>query len=329
MTNNNGIPLIKIGVFYDGNYFYHVSNFYNYVHERKTRISIKGLHEFIRHKVAELEGDGTNVNHCQIVDAHYFRGRLSASEVSQKGKQLYYERVFDDILMSEGVTTHYLPLRNNSYGRKAEKGIDVLLALEAFEQVFYKQFDVLVLIASDSDYVPLIRKVNSRGTRVMVLSWDFEYTDDYGNQRATRTSQDLLEDVTYPLAMHEIIDNRVTRDSHIVNNLFVPKTDRFPKKEYQANNEEREKSFETEAPAPEAIVTQDGAYLSSTILSLKEGFGFIAYPPNNLFFHHSEVQNCDFNDLLINDRVEFRLGKNQETGQDIAIDVYLQEDDEE
>jgi uncharacterized LabA/DUF88 family protein/cold shock CspA family protein len=329
MTNNNGIPLIKIGVFYDGNYFYHVSNFYNYVHERKTRISIKGLHEFIRHKVAELEGDGTNVNHCQIVDAHYFRGRLSASEVSQKGKQLYYERVFDDILMSEGVTTHYLPLRNNSYGRKAEKGIDVLLALEAFEQVFYKQFDVLVLIASDSDYVPLIRKVNSRGTRIMVLSWDFEYTDDYGNQRATRTSQDLLEDVTYPLAMHEIIDNRVTRDSHIVNNLFVPKTDRYPKKEYQANKEEHGKDFESEAPAPEPIVTQDGAYLSSTILSLKEGFGFIAYPPNNLFFHHSEVQNCDFNDLLINDRVEFRLGKNQETGQDIAIDVYLQEDDEE
>ncbi|KGE87206.1 NYN domain-containing protein [Phaeodactylibacter xiamenensis] len=331
MTNTNGIPLIKIGVFYDGNYFYHVSNFYNYVHERKTRISIKGLHEFIRHKVAELEGDGTNVNHCQIVDAHYFRGRLSASEVSHKGKQLYYERVFDDILMSEGVTTHYLPLRNNNYGRKAEKGIDVLLALEAFEQVFYKQFDVLVLIASDSDYVPLIRKVNSRGTRVMVLSWDFEYTDDYGNQRATRTSQDLLEEVTYPLAMHEIIDNRVTRDSHIVNNLFVPKTDHYTKKDYRGDNHHsyKEQPEKEEEPVTEVMITQDGAYHSSTILSLKEGFGFIAYPPNNLFFHHSEVQNCDFNDLLVNDRVEFRLGKNQETGQDIAIDVYLQEDDEE
>lgn len=329
MTNNNGIPLIKIGVFYDGNYFYHVSNFYNYVHERKTRISIKGLHEFIRHKVAELEGDGTNVNHCQIVDAHYFRGRLSASEVSHKGKQLYYERVFDDILMSEGVTTHYLPLRHNHFGRKSEKGIDVLLALEAFEQVFYKKFDVLVLIASDSDYVPLIRKVNSRGTRVMVLSWDFEYTDDYGNKRSTRTSQDLLEDVTYPLAMHEIIDNRVTKDSYIVNNLFVPKTDAYQHKKdnHSQNNNQPEEQLEEE-DAPTVLVTEDGAYHSSTILSLKEGFGFIAYPPNNLFFHHSEVQNCDFNDLLVNDRVEFRLGKNQDTGQDIAIDVYLQEEDE-
>jgi uncharacterized LabA/DUF88 family protein/cold shock CspA family protein len=333
MSNTTGLPLTKIGVFYDGNYFYHVSNYYNYVHERKTRISIKGLHEFVRHKVAELEGDATSFNHCQIVDAHYFRGRLSASEVSHKGKQLYYERVFDDILMSEGVTTHYLPLRGNHFGRKSEKGIDVWLALEAFEQVFYKQFDVLVLIASDGDYVPLIRKVNSRGTRVMVLSWDFEYTDDFGNQRSTRTSQDLLEEVTYPLAMHEIIDNRVSKDSYVVNNLFVPKTDNYKKdynnksyKDDRYNDDRYENDYEDN---PEIEVADNGEYHSSTVLSLKEGFGFIAYPPNNLFFHHSEVQNCDYNDLLVGDRVEFRIGKNETTGQDIAVDVYLQEEDEE
>ncbi|TXB70232.1 NYN domain-containing protein [Phaeodactylibacter luteus] len=329
MNTTNGAPLLKVGVFYDGNYFYHVSNFYNYVHERKTRISIKGLHEFVRHKVAELESDGTNVNRCQIVDAHYFRGRLSASEVSHKGKQLYYERVFDDILMSEGVTTHYLPLRNNGYGRKAEKGIDVWLALEAFEQVIHKQFDVLVLIASDSDYVPLIRKVNSRGTRVMVLSWDFEYTDDYGNRRSTRTSQDLLEEVTYPLAMHEIIDNRVTRDSFIVNNLFVPKTDTYKRDNgHSSSSSYEEEAEEQEYEEPKITVSEDGTFHSSTILSLKEGFGFIAYPPNNLFFHHSEVQNCDYNDLLVGDIVEFRIGKNETTGQDIAIEVYLQEDED-
>jgi uncharacterized LabA/DUF88 family protein/cold shock CspA family protein len=324
MNNTTGIPLTKIGVFYDGNYFYHVSNFYNYVHERKTRISIKGLHEFIRHKVAELEGEATSFNHCQIVDAHYFRGRLSASDISHKGKQLYYERVFDDILMSEGVTTHYLPLRNNHHGRKSEKGIDVWLALEAFEQVFYKQFDVLVLIASDGDYVPLIRKVNSRGTRVMVLSWDFEYTDDFGNQRSTRTSQDLLEEVTYPLAMHEIIDNRVTKDTYFVNNLFVPKTDNYQKKQHDNNDANNN----GEEEAPEVSVPDNGEYHSSTVLSLKEGFGFIAFPPNNLFFHHSEVQNCDYNDLLVGDQVEFRIGRNEATGQDIAVDVYLQEEDE-
>lgn len=71
------------------------------------------------------------------------------------------------------------------------------------------RLNVLVLIASDGDYVPLIRKLNTLGTRVMVLRWGFEYTNDFGKEMTTRTSQDLIEEVSYPVAMHEIIDNRI------------------------------------------------------------------------------------------------------------------------
>ena len=314
MSKNVSNSLTKIGVFYDGNYFYHVSNYYNYVHERKARVSIKGLHDFIRYKVSEMDGGGANITHCQIVDAHYFRGRLSAAEASNKSNQLYYDRVFDDILMSEGVTTHYLPLRG--FGpKKTEKGVDVWLALEAFEQCMYKKFDVLVLIAADGDYVPLIRKVNSLGTRVMVLSWEFEFVDDFGNNRSTRTSQALLEEVTYPIAMHTLINNRVTRDTYVINNLFVPKS---PAGKTQDEDEDEGEDGKNQSRSGD----ENGDH-SSTIFSLKEGYGFIAYPPNNLFFHYSEVENVDFNDLRIGDPVSFRIGVNEETGQDIAIDVRM------
>jgi hypothetical protein len=47
--------LMRVGVFYDGNFFFHVSNYYHYHHERRARISVSGLHEFIRHQVAESE----------------------------------------------------------------------------------------------------------------------------------------------------------------------------------------------------------------------------------------------------------------------------------
>ncbi|MCG8327874.1 MAG: NYN domain-containing protein [Chitinophagales bacterium] len=321
MTTSTKSSLTKIAVFYDGNYFYHVSNYYNYVHERKSRISIKGLHEFIRRKVSDLEGEGNAHQLCQIVDAHYFRGRLSASEASSKGKQLYYDRVFDDILMSEGVTTHYLPLRS-FYGRRTEKGVDVWLALEAFELAFYKKFDVLVLIASDGDYVPLVRKLNSLGTRVMILSWDFEFVDDYGNNRSTRTSQDLLEESAYPIAMHELIDNRVTRDSFPVNNLFVPKQERDVERDGQRIIGEYEGGEEDEVNYNRLDVPSGDKNIS-TVLSLKEGYGFISYPPNNLFFHYSEINNVDFNELRIGDTVSFELGTNEETGQDIAIEISL------
>jgi hypothetical protein len=47
--------LARIGVFYDGNFFSHVSNYYNYSHPRKARLSIDGLHAFIQEQVARSE----------------------------------------------------------------------------------------------------------------------------------------------------------------------------------------------------------------------------------------------------------------------------------
>ncbi|MEX1187886.1 MAG: cold-shock protein, partial [Bacteroidia bacterium] len=35
INQQNGVT--RIGVFYDGNYFLHVSNYYNYFHERRRR----------------------------------------------------------------------------------------------------------------------------------------------------------------------------------------------------------------------------------------------------------------------------------------------------
>lgn len=293
--------LIRIGVFYDGNYFWQVSNYYAYSHVRKKRLSVPGLHEFIRHQVAEEEG--SDVRLCQIVDAHYFRGRLNAYDAGQRGDMIFWDRVFDDVLMNEGVNTHYMPLKNTYDGqRQQEKGIDVWLALEAYEMAVYKKFNVLVLVASDGDYVPLIRKLNTLGTRVMVLSWDFEYTTDTGQRYVTRTSQDLLEEVTYPIAMHEIIDNRVRRNDPLINNLFV--------------NTELKKPISGK-PVTAPVNVNDGE-----ILSLKNGYGFIKYPPNNLFFHHSTLIDTDFNDLQVGDKVEFTIERGAE-GQEIAKNVRI------
>ena len=54
---NNPKNFTKIGIFYDGNFFLHVSNYYQYYHPRKSRISISGLHEYIRHRVAAEENE--------------------------------------------------------------------------------------------------------------------------------------------------------------------------------------------------------------------------------------------------------------------------------
>lgn len=292
----------KIGIFYDGNFLLHASNYYNYIHPEKRRLSLSGLHNFIRHRVAMEEE--IKPSRCQIAEAHYFRGRLNAAEASQRGNQLYNDRVFDDILMSEGIQSHYLPLRN-LMGRKEERGVDVWLSLEAFELAMLRRMDVVVLIVSDTDYTPLLRKLMALGVRTMLLSWEFEYVNDDGQRMVTKTSHELLSLATYPVAMHHVIDEGIARKDPVVMDLFVT-----PDPNRNAASGVEAKRTET-----------------SEILSLKNGFGFIKYPNNNLFFHYQDVLG-DFNELEPGDPVEFTIEKNLQK-QDVAKNVRKIVDEDE
>lgn len=286
--NNSDNKLTKVGVFYDGNYFSHVSNYYSYHHSRKKRISISGLHEFVRSKVAQEEG--VDIRFCQVVDSHYFRGRLSAIE-AQNRDMLYRERQFDQVLMNEGVITHYLPL-----GPSGEKGIDVWLALEVFELSIFKRFNVVVLVACDGDYVPLVRKLNALGVRVMVLGWDFEFTDDDGQIRSTVTSQKLLDEVTYPVMMNSIIDDKTKAKEAVINSLFVSQQQSTPtpqaKKESTKGNDYQQKVYK------------------GTIKAVKDGFGFISQlSGDDCFFYWSDI-DYDFDQLKVGMQVDFEIESN-------------------
>ena len=295
--NEREMRLLRIGIFYDGNYFYHVSNYYCYGHPRKSRLSIPGIHDFIKKYIALQEN--INPKFCQIVDCHYFRGRLPAMEANER-QILLNERVFDDILMREGIVTHYLPM-----SRGGEKGVDVSLALEVLELTIFKKFNVVVLIASDGDYVPLVRKLNSLGTRVMVLGWDFEYTDDNGNQRYTSTSSKLMNDATYPIRMHDVINGTKKIPEVCPDMLFV--NQQSPDNQYVPAPGENLYFAEESSGEP-----AQPPRLRGKIVQLRGGYGFIStdIPSKNLFFFIEELRNCDFNELQIGDLMEYEPGMN-------------------
>jgi cold shock CspA family protein len=283
--------LTRVGVFYDGNFFFHVSNYYHYHHERRARISVSGLHEFIRHQVAESEG--SDVKYCQIVDAHYFRGRRRAQDAEERGS-LRRERVFDEVLMREGAVTHYLPL-----GPQGEKGIDVWLALKAYELAIYKRFDISALIVCDGDFLPLVRKLNTLGTRVMLLAWDFKWINHNNQECETRTAQVLLDEVTYPVMMHQIIDDRSRRNDRLINSIFVP------------HKELKETVPAAPAIAPPPVLGSADA-TQGKIKLVREGYGFIIPDGGgpDVFFYHTDLSDADFNELKPGQVVRFRRDKN-------------------
>lgn len=53
-----------------------------------------------------------------------------------------------------------------------QKGLDITLATELLSNAFMKNFDVVVLIAGDADYLPLIEQVKRLGRSVIVSFFD-------------------------------------------------------------------------------------------------------------------------------------------------------------
>jgi uncharacterized LabA/DUF88 family protein len=222
MAGSDGKRLVRIGMFIDGGYFDEVSRYYKFGHARGTRLSLDGLQRFIRKTVADWEESELSL--CPIVEAHYFRGRFSANDAEAAGK-LKDQAVFDDVLIRTDIHQHYLPVSTNTGQPPKERGVDLRLALEVYDMAVHGRFDVVALVACDSDYVPLLRKLAETGVRTLVLAWDFRYEfDDLQGRRRlkeTRTSQALIEACTYPVMMTALIDDRSRKDEQLVQQLFV------------------------------------------------------------------------------------------------------------
>jgi cold shock CspA family protein/uncharacterized LabA/DUF88 family protein len=324
------LEVLRIGIFYDGYYFYKISNYYKYEHEKKSRISISGLHEFIRSEVASLTN--MDVRKCQIIDAHYFKGRSLAKDM---GEKVQSERTFEDILMRENIVSHYLPLRYAGEGTIGqEKGIDVWLALEAYELAIYKHFDILVLIAGDGDYVPLVRKLHTLGTQVMLICWDFSYHNENGDIVETKTSRQLLSEVYYPVQMSLKIDQN---NSEHLKDLFVTErpqewTFSFGQKTPSSTSADMSvwanaagiHEKEPGASSAYAAAAGDAAEFVSTIFSVSpNGFGFIKDEErNNIFFHYSRLTNCDFSELKAGMKVRCSIEEDPERSKREEAPVY-------
>jgi uncharacterized LabA/DUF88 family protein/cold shock CspA family protein len=214
------ISLTRIGVFFDGGYFSSASAYYLYHHSRGARIGIQGLKNFVSQRIAIEEQ--VDPRHCRVVEAHLFAGRISATEArDRENDSLFRERIWDDILVKEDVTSHYMPM-----GARGEKGIDVALALECFESAIARELDVVVLVTGDADFIPLVRKLNARGIRVMTIGFAFTFHDAGGRERSTSTSRNLLSESTYPVQLSELIEqyaNLPEFEQQLVDGLFLRK----------------------------------------------------------------------------------------------------------
>lgn len=199
---------IRISLFIDGGYDAKVNAYYANVHPRHSQIRFAGLKNFVRKQVASRESVAET--QCVMVQGHYFRGRLM-HETANAAE----ERSVENALIRADIATHYLPVVDGK-----EKGIDSLLALEAYELVLLHKVEVIALYAGDTDHISLVRKCAAAGVKVLLLGWDFEYTDTAGEKQTTYTSHHVREAVTYNLCMTAMINNADHRSDPSLEGIF-------------------------------------------------------------------------------------------------------------
>jgi uncharacterized LabA/DUF88 family protein/cold shock CspA family protein len=307
MNKESNQNFLKIGVFYDGNFVNHISDYYAFKHHVKSRLSLKGLEEFAINMISKYENIDSKF--CRIVDSHLYKGRTTARAADERDV-LYGERVFDDACMYDGVTTHYLPVKMQN-GRMHEKGTDVWMALDAYETTLLKKLDIVVIVTSDTDFKPLIRKIHSLGAKTLLLSWSLQWEYE-GDVQITRTSRDLTESVTWNIDVSQSVED----DFDSTKNIFIARGEREGKENQEdftypnRLNKPRlsSRTYKNKDEETEIIEYDEENRIESEIYSLKGGFGFISYPPNNIFFHASDMmEGYSFEQLEEGDAVEFQI----------------------
>ena len=174
------------------------------------------------------------------------------------------------------------------------------LALEAYEMTSLKNYDVCVLITGDGDFVPLVRKLNTLGARVMLLGWEFEYEREDGRTMRTQVSTGLIDRVNYPVLMKPLIDDRARRHDTLIDNLFLLQSG-------PADWEWRSNHREGPRMLPADFV--EGVECEGTVVNLIAGKGYGFIKPmtgaDNYFFHASDLVDIGIDDLRYDDHVTF------------------------
>jgi hypothetical protein len=223
------VKITKVAMFIDGSFFLQVNTFYKYHHYVGKSFHYSGFIDYVRHKVAQLEHSRYNL--CQVVEAHWFRGRYPTSAMELKypdpTKRLEImtnERKMEDTLIYQGITSHYYPLQvDHETGETQERPINVWFATEALAMAAQGLFDVLVIVGGDSEYKHLAAKLSALGVRTMVLGWNITYEADTQNgfrSRYIKTSQALIDECTYPVWLDKIIDQGLEDADRLIQNLF-------------------------------------------------------------------------------------------------------------
>ncbi|NPA58817.1 MAG: NYN domain-containing protein [Aquificae bacterium] len=150
-------PNEKVAVFIDGGNMFYATN------QMKLKINYKKLVEILRRD-------------RWLLRAYFYTGIPSGDLPKEVREQLRRQQGFLNELQNMGIKVKTIPLKKTPEGY-IEKGIDILIATDMISLAFRDAYDTAVLVSGDSDFLPVVKKIQELGKRVETAA--FKKTSSY------------------------------------------------------------------------------------------------------------------------------------------------------
>lgn len=107
-------------------------------------------------------------NNCDLIEIKYYNSPLNMEddEYAYKKQQKFFDYLSDVPLMS----IYFGRLEKRPDGKKAEKGVDVKLAVDLVVNAYKDNYDIAILVSNDADFIPAIEEIKSLGKPVINVS---------------------------------------------------------------------------------------------------------------------------------------------------------------
>ena len=166
---------IKARLYIDGNFTVHIHKYL--LKKFNKTIDWKAFQEYVKERISKEE------NKVCTLESHFFVG--TGLETTDKDRDYLFNS-----MEHEGISKHATPLKKKVTGGLKEDAVDTNLVFYATKDYYnYGEYDYLVLLAGDSDFVPLVKGLAAEAVKTFVIYMDFE-DKDLGK---TQTAQVLLE----------------------------------------------------------------------------------------------------------------------------------------
>ena len=178
----------------DGNYTFHI---HKYIKNFNKYIDWEAFKEFIKEYILRTENQVAQI----VFDSKYFVG--TEKHTTDADRDFLY-----NTLDHADIRKIANQLKSNGNKGLKEDAVDVALAIESIADYYEardeNKYSYFVILAGDSDFVPLINKLKSYGIKTILVYMDFT-----NGSNITKCSQVLLEKVDERIDLQILINERV------------------------------------------------------------------------------------------------------------------------